>query len=300
MPLDLLSSRLAEKERCFREFAVWPVYEEFDTEQWLSNFVSEEKVVAETLLTNFYYFNERMTNALLRAAIQNYLCREDQCERLSSIGLIDYVTETAFVLCEGEEPHPSDSGNLFARKLRDKLLIPEVNIKRPKEALSQRTNFRRFIFVDDFAGSGNQFLTTWNEKHNIDGRQYSFQDISEQGNQCFAYCCCISTWKARDKISAIRPSVTLSSAHQILDHHSAVNLSSKIWQNTDAELAQSILKNASTRAGYTAENGGKDDWRGFAALGLTLAFNHGIPDASLPIFYSRRENWKPLITRISS
>ena len=297
MPSDLISNRLAEKERSFREFAVWPIYQEFDTEQWLSNFISEERLVAEILLTNFYYFNERMTDALLRAAIQNYFYKEDQCDQFRNKEFKDYITETAFVLCEGEEPHPSDSGNLFARKLRDKLLIPEANIKQPKAALTQRENFSRFIFVDDFSGTGNQFLATWCSKHEFDGRQYSFQDISRLKNQRFAYCCCISTWKARDSISEIAPSVTLSSAHQILNHYSAVSQQSRMWHDTDAQLALTILKKASARAGYTAVNEGTEDWRGYGALGLTLAFNHGIPDASLPIFFSRRGNWKPLIMR---
>ena len=297
MQPDLSSSRLAEKDRYFREFAIWPVFAEFNTEEWLNNFLSVEKPVAEKLLTNFSFFNERMTDALLRGAIQNYFSAEEQSSRQKWRSLQDYINETVFVLCEGEDPHPTDSGNLFARKLRDKILIPEENIKLPKEALTQRTSFRRFIFIDDFSGSGNQFVATWKRRHEISGRTYSFQDISQSDNQRFAYCCCISTWRARDQIARVAPTVTLSQAHEVLEHHSAVHPSSTIWQSTDALSAQRVLKEASFRAGYSSENGGKDDWRGFHALGLTLSFNHGIPDASLPVFFSRRGNWIPLIVR---
>ena len=120
MQTALSSSRLAERDKYFREFAIWPVYAEFNTDEWLSNFLIDEKHVAERLLINFTYFNERMTDALLRAAIQNYICQEEQSRQINGKRLEDYISETAFVLCEGEHPHPADSGNFFARKLRDK------------------------------------------------------------------------------------------------------------------------------------------------------------------------------------
>ncbi|WP_120631819.1 hypothetical protein [Ruegeria sp. EL01] len=67
MQIDFESSRLSEKERYFREFSVWPVHSDFNTEEWLSNFLDDERSVAERLLTNFVYFNERMTDALSTA-----------------------------------------------------------------------------------------------------------------------------------------------------------------------------------------------------------------------------------------
>jgi hypothetical protein len=65
----------------------------------------------------------------------------------------------------------------------------------------------------------------------------------------------------------------------------------------DAKYHVATLKRISERAGYIQENGGPDDWRGFHGLGLTVAFEHGIPDASLPIFFSERNGWKPLMRR---
>ena len=253
--------------------------------------------MAERLLINFSYFNERMTDALLRAAIQNYFCQEEQNSKVSSKNVEDYISQTAFVLCEGEVPHPTDSGNLFSRKLRDKLHIPENNIMLPEEALRRKMEFRRFIIVDDFSGSGNQFHATWNRNHKINGGHFSFQDISQFDKHVFAYCCCISTSKANNKIATVAPTVTISSAHQLNDRHSAVHNSSSIWQDGDVQSARRIIKDASFRAGYSAEDGSQEDWRGFHKLGLTLAFNHGIPDASLPLFYSQRNNWKPLMIR---
>ena len=72
MNVNLLSNRLKEKELFFREFSIWPDFSQFNTEAWLGNFCTNEIPVAERLLTNFTFFNEKMTNALICAAIQNY------------------------------------------------------------------------------------------------------------------------------------------------------------------------------------------------------------------------------------
>ena len=292
-----MNNRLAEKERYFREFGVWPVVPEFDTNRWLENFLSNELSVAERLLTNFSFFNERMTDALLCASIQNYFSIEmSGINGDSSIPDIN-LGKTVFVTSEGERPHPTDSGNLFARKLRNKICIPEENIKSPENALADRNKFNRFIFIDDFSGSGNQFEETWKRKHETPDGNICFRDISQADSFRFAFCCCISTWKAKNKIERVAPSVTLSSAHLIPQNLCAVNPESKIWEGMEIESSLNILRNASDRAGYNLEDGSQNDWRGFHSLGLTLAFNHGIPDASLPIFHSSRENWKPLFRR---
>jgi hypothetical protein len=297
MKTEYESSRLTEKERYFREFSVWPVYADFDSEGWLSNFHRDERNVAERLLTNFTYFNERMTDALLRASVQQFLVSTSQSDPNRYGKGLDYLRETAFVICEGESPNPTDSGHVFARKLRDRLSISESNIFWPLNALLKKDCFKRYVFVDDFTGSGNQFIETWNRVHQVDGTSISFKGISEQGSASFAYCCCIATQKARQAIHAAAPGVLLAPAHQLSERHSAIHSHSGIWVDFDAGTAREKIRQASARAGYTAEDQGQNDWRGFHALGLSLAFSHGIPDACLPIYFSQRNGWKPLVVR---
>ena len=298
--INFENSRLVEKERFFRAFHVWPVLEKFNFEGWLSNFNSDERWVAEHLLLNFMYFNERMTNSLLKASISNYFGTPFDLNNLvteRSGGILD---NTAFVICEGENPNPTDSGYLIARMLRNELSCPEELFLSPSDALARNEEFSRFIFIDDFAGSGNQFVETWKRKREINGTKLAFNDLSSDANPSFVYCCCIATKKAERQILNIAPSIILSPAHMISEHYSAVNPNSPIWKNMDANSAIKIIKKASYRAGYANQNYGKDDWRSFNALGLYLAFDHGIPDASLPIFHSQRNKWIPLIKRSNS
>lgn len=297
MTIEFDSKRLSEKERHFREFAVWPIFSELNTDSWLTNFESAERPIAERLLTSFIYFNEQMTDALLKAAIQKFygLQRRKNSHNLRSAS--DFVHNTAFVICEGERPNPTDSGHIFARKLRDRLLVPEHQILRPVDALKKRTEFKWFVFIDDFTGSGNQFITTWMSDHSIEGSELSFAKFKAEPDQYFSYCCCIATALAVRNIKREAPIVTLSPAHTLCDDSSTLPPSSRFWDGYHMDDVLGTLHRVSERAGYQAEDGGQNDWRGFHRLGLALAFNHGIPDASLPIFYSTRNDWKPLIAR---
>ena len=156
-----------------------------------------------------------MTDALLRSAVQIYFSAAAKNRPAGIRNIDDYIRETAFVICEGERPRPTDSGHIFARKLRDRFGIPEDQIFRPRFALEQRSMFSRFVFIDDFAGSGNQFIETWRTKHNVSGTQMSYADLSKQSKLVFAYCCCIATTKAREAVELEAPSVALCPAHQL-------------------------------------------------------------------------------------
>jgi len=297
MHTDFESSRLSEKERHFREFSIWPVFADFDTEGWLSNFKFDERRVAERLLTNFCYFNEQMTDALLKAALQSCFSALIDQEGPPIRSIREHAEKTAFVICEGEQPHVTDSGHIFARKLRDKIGVPERRIFRPEEALRNAPKFSHFIFIDDFTGSGNQFVETWHAEHIVGAQRLSFTKLSASAQSSFKYCCCIATSKARNKIAMEASAAVLHPAHLLTDTSCAISTSSRIWEGIDPVDAIKKVKGASTRAGYGAEDLSQDDWRGFHSLGLALAFNHGIPDASLPLYFSQRNGWKPLIAR---
>lgn len=293
-------SRLTDKERYFRDFAIWPAHVKFDTEGWMENFLGGEVEAAERLLATFSYFNEQMTDALFRGALQNYMSGIDRlANAVGHVRDID-LNSVGFVLCEGEEPHPTDSAHIFARKLRDIFGIPETSIFTPNALLAVTHRIKHVILFDDFAGSGNQFMDTIERNHQGTFQFSKLADLTQSKAHRVAYCPCVCTTRARDKITKKYPNIALAPAH-ILGEEANVSLpTARAWLGlspNDAVHSISMIKAASARAGFDHEDGSQEDWRGFHGLGHTLAFSHGIPDASLPIFYSTRKNWKPLIRR---
>lgn len=282
-----VDERLLKRERQFRDFQIWPFSKRLDVRRWLGNFRQDELPIAIRLANRFTYFAEEPTNALFLASVQRML---NMRRGLAFDG--DQLSDVAFVAVEGEYPNASDSGNLFARKSRG-LGILEDNILRPKEALEQADRFRAFVFVDDFVGSGNQMGDTWEREYPVSGGATSFRKLANQvppNGQHFAYCACVCTQTGLTNLAERAPQLEVSASHIV---GSDWNLS--IDATGQGEML-SFLKETGKRAGYCGEDGGEEDWLGFHKLGLGLAFSHGVPDATLPIFRSTRHSWQPLIS----
>src|SRR5687767_8529033 len=94
----------------------------------------------------------------------------------------------------------------------------------------------------------------------------------------FYYCPIICTELGRENISEHCPAVTISPAHFLPPQYSALSEESLIWPPQLRSLARGFLEKASARAGVPLEK-----WRGFNDLALVMAFEHGVPDATLPI-----------------
>jgi hypothetical protein len=288
-------------DRCseFVEFQLWPPEAETDPARWLNNFQAGDAEHAQHLLNGFVYLAEPLTNRIFSAGFHSLseafsvaaadfqtaaLSWRMFCDRL----VVTYVT--------GEAPNPSDSGYMFARKARTVLGFAEDQLLPPAEALAaaQADPTLPVLFVDDFVGSGNQFVETWQ-------RQYgtaSFASLLQaHGSRRFFYCPAICTEYGAENIRAECPYVTLSPGHVIPREYSALHPRSVIWPEHLRESGPEFVKRVSLAAGIPDLGGNVGDYRGFHCLGLTIAFSHSPPDATLPLFYWEHNGWHPLVRR---
>ena len=62
------------------------------------------------------------------------------------------------------------------------------------------------VFVDDFVGSGEQFLSTWERPRTVPGHgQMAFKDLPPRKGRLFAYCSVMVTEQGRNRIAAKHP-----------------------------------------------------------------------------------------------
>lgn len=284
-----IDERLIKKERQFRDFQIWPFASRLDIRRWLTNFTAPERAMAMRIATRFMHFSESPTDALFRASLQRLLNNWR--------GSFDTFDEVAFVVVEGEVPNATDSGNLFARKVRS-IGIAQEHILRPQQALEQAANYRGFVFVDDFVGSGNQMLETWDRPYEVGTLWKSFYELAGQSTPQsweFAYSTCICTSSGLANLATDAPELSVSAAHIIGEEANLSSLESKLWTASELPDVHRFLEETGKRAGYAANDGGEEDWLGFDQLALGLSFSHGTPDATLPVFRSVRNGWQPLI-----
>ena len=221
-----------------------------------------------------------MSKQLFAAAFQNIsTLREGRLRSSDRISTLlsswrEFCNSAIITYVTGEEEHPADSGHLFVRMARQHLGISESQIMTPEGTLEQllRNGPRPVIFVDDFIGTGLQFVTTWNRNYSFETIVTSFKNIAAvQRDAEFYYCSLASTESGMQNIKTRCPQVVLSVANTLTSRYSAFDTDSILWSDALRPTAETFLRGASARAGLPDTHGAhQDDWRGFNNLGLAI------------------------------
>jgi hypothetical protein len=302
LPPKISEQDVLAKADHFTDVALWPLRSELNPPLWLANFRDDEKEHAVHLLNAFVYFSSALIDQMFRSAFQalsstlysatdSFLSFQAKWRLFVESVIVTYVT--------GETPNPTDSGLTFARKARQVLGIQQGRIMDPSGTVRRlMTKPGPVLFVDDFVGSGSQFLSTWKRQIEVSpGTEVSFERLATLRNTEFYYCPLICTQYGHGNLERLCPEVHVNPAHLLSERYSALAPDSFIWPSHLRSTAVDFLGRASRRAGIPDSDGNVNDWRGFHKLGLALALGDSVPDATLPIFYWEENGWKPLIRR---
>ena len=301
-PTDLDREWVLARCRYFASVNLWAtVGDGLDPEGWLRNFPSEEERHALYLLNGYLYFSRRIIDRLFVESFHS-LCRlvADPCNGPEPLRerWQDFVTRVVIVPVRGERPNPSDSGSLFVRRARDLLAIDETRLFEPVAAISAIENAPDLpvVFVDDFVGTGSQMLTTWQDQRTTSGRgqRTAFADLAAAGAGHYYYCPVVATSNGLQVIAATAPQLIINAGHVLPERASAFASDSLIWPPSLAATAEDFLKTSSERAKISMDPASTSYWKGFRSLGLAVAFEHGTPDATLPVLHWDRHGWTPL------
>ena len=290
-------------EACGRlvDFGAWD-QTKIDLHGWLTNFSASERGFALVLLSRFTFVADALVDQLFRSAFQNLSILLDDVwqdfnparERWRR-----FCDNAMITLVQGERPNPSDSGWLFARKARQAIGVRQNQLHEPQKVVEElvRGFSGPVVFVDDFVGSGEQFLKTWARAYPVEGRSVSFESLSEASPASFYYVNAMTTEYGRCRIKKRAPRVRLSAGNVIPKRYSLAHPDSLLWPDAIRPQGIQFIESIGRRLGFDADDGGESDWRGFHQLGLALAFAHCVPDASLPLFYTQNRGWTPLVQR---
>lgn len=289
-----------ERYRLYRNTQLWPLADELNYEQWLSNFADgEEQLIAQHILDFFIYFPDGLINQMMSTVIGK--CGYYFKQQRGSWSDADFKSNCWYSFIPGEDQKPTDSGHLFTRKLRDVLHIPEDRIISFTDLLNQlnKTKNQNVVLVDDFVGSGHQTWVAWVFPDSTIGK--SFQNITIDNNHKVVYAPLIVNHKGYDKIRNDCSDLELKYVHMLTKQYSIFEQDCPCW-NGDVNLfkkAVLLLENKSKALGIPFTNGAHvNDVKGYGEQGLAIAFAHGIPDACPPIFYWETEEWKPLMKKV--
>lgn len=292
---DVFIATVLEKCNVLKRARLWPGEPKMRPRLWLSNFDNRDHRMAATLLDRFTFYNAAHTDALLLASFYALGDGASKCSfprtRNELVGAIDGAVFTPVL---GENPDPTDSGNFLCRRARQ-LLFPGANMVAIDAALDQAYLSKPVVFIDDFIGSGDQFLGTWTRVQH--GR--SFADAERSTSFVPIYVALVSTEFGLNEIRRLAPRVAVSVTH-VLGSRSTLDGITSANPMLGLEFDDFLSR-------YTTRLTPREDYiagnplylkHGYKERKLLMAFDHSVPDATLPIFWSPGQSgWEPLIER---
>lgn len=308
--MNLFSSHTDEREnfvnstlerfKFFRQIQILPVARVFDFAGWMENFAgTEERYIAAKILSGFTYYESGMANRLLYDAIGNVIA---DIRRIRKSNESDFhAKRVIYSFIPGETPSVTDSGYLFARKLRDDLGISPENIVDFAKVVSILQGSSRsdvnLVFCDDFVGSGCQCRKALNGKKYEDLDGQTIYDYALAHGQVLAYAPLIANVIGFNVIKASMPDFILHPVHILGDEYNLFNSQCFCW-NYDAGLFNAGIEMITEKCRNLGipDNNSVVSMKGFRGQGLMIGFEHGIPDSDSAIFFWKN-NWNPLMER---
>ena len=300
-------NRVCLKSEALTRAGMWPSNDpgKIHSKQWLNNFDENELDIAASLVDIFVYFSDQQVTQVLERALRRLLQDFGGSEQSVSARrdkILNCLENTVFVPVEGETPNPTDSGNFICRRTRQILELADCQVQRPTIALQKYLNDgKTIVFLDDMVGTGNQMSDTWKREYSPRIPK-SFRVAYRRTNRQCYYVCLACSEDGKNNLSAFH-GIKLIAAHflqerdcfnvsleRIPDHPRGASLQSDA-QKLLAKYATSLKLNTYMQV---------DNFPilGFGRLGLTLGFQHSIPDCTLPIYWADGgDTWKPFSNR---
>ncbi|MEA3138127.1 MAG: hypothetical protein QOK23_296 [Gammaproteobacteria bacterium] len=296
MRSDIAINDVLLKCEALKRAGLWAAEPRIRPRAWISNFDQSDRAIAAKLLDRFTFYNSALTDRLLVASFDSIGDGMPKGPNAPTRAqLLSVVGSAVWTPVQGESPNPTDSGNLLCRRARQLLAVPEDRIVEADRAIAIAAQGHPIVFVDDFVGSGEQFLKTWTRSFNGD----SFAMIHSNNHFTAIYITLVATAKGIGRIYNDAPSVAVCATH-ILEDRSTIYGCSGADLQFAADMPAFLQKYSSRlrpQENYISSSASFLQY-GFGSLGLMFGFDHSIPDATLPIFWAPGDgSWEPLIER---
>ncbi|MFP4642118.1 MAG: hypothetical protein ACLFPU_08085 [Dehalococcoidia bacterium] len=268
---------------------------------WIAHFGEDGEKCALALLNHFIYYSALDVRRLCRYALtevlfKSHILEADRCydfrgeDSILQQRLIREIEQSCIIPIL-EEGNPTESGNQIARIYTTTNLVEEENVLRPDqlEGLVEHERCKRIIFVDDFMGSGDQLVRFWNEP--MPQGKTSLCDVAQQHpDMSFEYIALVGTSYGLQRTSNRCPGLRVHFVEELSSEYQVFGEDSIFFSSADEqEECYNYLESLCYNKGIHLQ--------GYHDLDFALAFNHGTPDCSLPVFWEKSECWDPLFKR---
>jgi hypothetical protein len=286
--------------RLMIDMGIWSGIERHRFDNWCQQYESdEEKALLGLLLRQLVYRSKEQVKSLLHQAFDKTIPQElyritGQEKVFEDMRLFkshsDYPESILIVPVIRDFEPPTKSGPLVARLLKKMIGINDKMMKWPWN-LGDLENVETIIFVDDFVGTGEQFLKFC--KHHIDKEVFD-KKIN------FLYSPITANKDGLDNITSSRADIKVCPIEVVTGEDNFFQSAKKEFELSDGEVAElegfylSFMEKINLNK--IGSNKGRM-LRGYGGLALTYAYEHGTPNGSLPLLWANSENYTSLFSR---
>lgn len=264
---------------------------------WLANFASpEDKYLAAHVLNGLTYRSDAMVRSSFHHLVHCDLPRVlhasanltfpdlDAFEAALRDG--DESSAIRFVAVDGTfEETPGKSGAVVIRQFRRHLGVSKKLMCRPENLATLPDTVRALVFIDDMVGTGRQFQTFAN-----------YYKLSEQvGKRALIYCPLLAFDAGVTKISEALPWLETHPVEILSAGHRFFRPSDKDPQLWGADSSNSLADVQAHVTELCRRNGLPVKTR--HSLDLVVAFEHAVPNNSMPLLSIKTARWQPLFDR---
>lgn len=285
----------------YQTINVWPSrMDDLNYKGWLLNFdEGTDRSLAQLILEFFVYIPEDMVNQLFKTVVGRAGYHFKQQNTAWNNG--SFKNNCWYSYIPGEIPNKSDSGGIFARKVRDVLDVDESRILDFKGLiweLQSSSAPQRVILTDDFVGSGNQCVTAWNSDCLLDDVDVALKTVALKGNHQIVYAPLVANKTGVDRIAKDCEGLKLEYIYLLDDEYNLFSPECLCWKGNKQlyDMGMEMIMRKSVEQGIVDSNG-TQSVKGYRGQGLAIAFSHGMPDACPAFFYWQNDNWVPLIKK---
>ena len=291
-----------QKVHFYIESKFWSKLDTDTLNNWLNNFKTvSEKYCAAKLLDRFVYYSEEDIVRLLEFGLNELVLKRyildleiEHGFEISNKKLVKYragFISKSLIVPLLSNKNPSESSLAMTRYLTNDLGFPEKNILDITNLSSEiLDNAKNFIIIDDFIGSGTQIFDFWNlTKMKINNVEYTINDIKNLYPALeIEYLCLVCTeegylnFHTKNSLVGLR----ITYCEKLANKFRVFGSTSVYFDKDEVQEYKSIIEELC--------DANMISLLGYQGLDYAVAFHHGIPDSSLPIFYRQTKNWNPL------
>lgn len=277
-------------------YGVWSGIQQSRLKSWIANFRTlEERYFAALVLDLLVYRSDDQTLSLLRQLLSRVIPDHARISGLSAAVRMTYQSvrtdkvdpKVRIVPVIPPGSSPTKSGPVIARHLKRTLRISERWVIYPEQVEAVLPSLDAVIFIDDFLGTGDQFSDFLLDT----------QLAPHINSSCFIYGCLAAHRYGIQSLQKMFPKLHIAAVERLDDSHALFHSDSGTFPDGEnsAEKAKEFYYSLLSDRGINISG---PDRRGYGHLELAYAFQHSVPDNSLPIlWWDGGELWRPLFDR---